>query len=187
MQGQTVQQGVEAGRLQRDVEAGGGQAGVGQEGDGGDAGAAELVMDALVNGALVGIDQGMTGVGQPDLALGPPLVVEGDQFAQEPLGGALWVGLRPQGADAGRGPVAHQLHGEAQQLGLGREVVPQRAHGQAGLAGDVAHRCPLEAVAADHRPHGLGDRRPALLGIDHSWHGAFIAQLCYDVVATQLC
>jgi hypothetical protein len=37
---------VEAGGLQGDVEVGGGQAGVGQEGDGGDAGAVELVVDA---------------------------------------------------------------------------------------------------------------------------------------------
>lgn len=164
-----------------------GQAGVGQEGDGGDAGAVELVVDALVDGALVGVDEGAVGEGQPDLALGPALVVEGDELGQELLGALPRVGGRAQGADAGPGAVAHQLHGEAQQLGLGREVVAQRAHGQAGLAGDVADGGPLEPVAADDRPHRLGDRRPALFGIDQLRHATFIAQLCYHVVIAQLC
>ena len=93
--GQAVEEGVETGGLQVDVEVGGGQASVGQQGDGGGAGTPELVVDALVDGPLVGVDQGAGGEGEPDLALGATFVVQGDQLLEEALGGgpgAAWRG-----------------------------------------------------------------------------------------------
>ena len=50
-------------------------------------------MDALVDGALVGVDQGVAGVGQPDLALGPALVVTNQVRVQrlQPEGLATWL------------------------------------------------------------------------------------------------
>jgi hypothetical protein len=53
---------------------------------------------------------------------------------QQPLGRTPGIGHRFQGGDAGSGPVTHQLHREAQQLGLGGEVVAQRAHRRLGRA-----------------------------------------------------
>lgn len=84
-------------------------------------------MDLLVDGPLSGIDQRAADERQPHLRLGAPLVVQRHQLLQEALGRAPRIRRRLQGGDAGPGPVIHQLHGEAQQLGLGREVVTASA------------------------------------------------------------
>ena len=63
--------------------------------------AVELVVDPLVDGPLLGVDQGAAGEGEPDLALGAPLVIQRHQLVQELLGRAPGVARRLEGADAG--------------------------------------------------------------------------------------
>ena len=102
VEGQAVQQGVEAAGLQGHVEAIGCQAGVDQQRDRGGAGTVELVVDPLVDGPLLGVDQGAAGEGEPDLALGAPLVVQRHQLVQELLGQLPGVdSVRPDGRPGG--------------------------------------------------------------------------------------
>ena len=107
-----VQQGVQAAGLEDHVEPLGRQTGVGQDGDRRGAGAVELVVDAL-DGPLRQVDQHVAGEGQPDLALGAPLVVQRHQLGQELLRPAPGSAAGSRAATRAQAPVAHQLHREA--------------------------------------------------------------------------
>jgi hypothetical protein len=113
---------------------------------------------------------------QPDLMLHPRLRAEWHQLLQHPFQHVSRVAGGVQGGEPGAHSPFHFAQREGEQLGLGREVMPQRAHGQAGLIGDHAHRHAIDAVTRDHPEdsvHQLGAAGGVDIGVRGTGH-AFI-------------
>lgn len=110
--------------------------------------------------------------------LDDPLIVDREEFLEGPEGGAQRLWVVEVGADAVRGALVHEAHGEGEQVGLRGEDVPHGSDDQAGLGRDGPQRYGAHSLGEDDAPHGCRDLPLALVVIDESGHGFNVAQLC---------
>jgi hypothetical protein len=75
-------------------------------------------------------------------------------------------------------PLGGQLDCEVEQLRLGAEVVAERPGQPTLFLRDRSDRGALDAVSADHPPHGLCDLAAPLLVVDNFGHDHSFSHIC---------
>src|SRR5687768_2659579 len=108
--------------LERGRGTGAATAVVGQRLEGRGACLVKGVVDLVVLGAQLRIDQRSSREGEPDLVLGTALVVERKQLVEHLFSSLPRVASAIERGDTSLDSVHHQSHGEGEHLGLSREV-----------------------------------------------------------------